>query len=131
MSTYARDLKTALVEKLGIVPSVVTTTAASPTSVDMLAGDGLVNVAVHLGTVHADTVGAVTVEESDASGSGFAAVTLSDALSFTGASDNTTLRATFQRTKRYVRTPIATSGATESAALCVVIQQQAKQYPAT
>lgn len=125
--TYPRDLKSNLVEKITLPLAVYTGDQATPTGVDMLDGDGQCNVAVYLGTIHADTTGAVTVEESTDNVT-FTAVTLdgSATLTYTGTADNTVLRATFQRTKRYVRTPLASGGATESAGVCVVVAQQKK-----
>ena len=125
--TFARDLKNQLVEKIALPLAVYTGDQATPTGVDMINGDGLCNVAVYLGTIHADTLGTVTVEESD-DNTTFSAVTLTGGatLTYTGADDATILRGTFQRTKRYVRTPLASSGSTESAGVCVVVAQQKK-----
>lgn len=123
-----RDLKTNLVEKIALPLAVYTGDQATPAGVDMGDGDGPCQIAVVLGTIHADTTGAVTVEESDALAGTYSAVTLDGGatLTYTGASDNTVLRATFQRSKRYVRTPLASGGSTESAGACVLVQQQKK-----
>lgn len=127
--TYPRDLKASLVEKITLPLAVYTGDQATPTGVDMGDGDGLCNVAVYLGTIHADTTGAVTVEESDDNVT-FTAVTLegSVTLTYTGTADNTVLRALFQRSKRYVRTPLNSGGSTESAGVCVVVSEQKKTY---
>lgn len=127
MATVARDLKNQLVEGICVPLAVYTADSATPTAVDMLNGDGLCNVAVYLGTIHADTTGTITVEESE-DNSTFTAVTLESGatLTFDGDDDGTVLRATFQRTKRYVRTPLDLSGGTLSAGVCTVIQQQKK-----
>jgi hypothetical protein len=125
--SYPRDLKSSLIEKITLPLAVYTGDSATPTGVDMVEGDGLCNVAVYLGTIHADTTGAVTVEESDDDVT-YTAVTLtgSATLTYTGTADGTVLRATFQRAKRYVRTPLASAGSTESAGVCVVVAEQKK-----
>lgn len=131
MASYIRDIKSNLVEKITLPLAVYTGDSATPTGVDMGDGDGLCNVAVYLGTIHADTTGAVTVEESDALAGTYSAVTLTGGatLTYTGTADGTVLRASFQRSKRYVRTPLASAGSTESAGVCVVVSQQKKQVP--
>lgn len=125
--TYARDLKSNLVEKIALPLAVYTGDQATPAGVDLIDGDGLCNIAVYLGTIHTDSSGAVTVEESDDNVT-FTAVALESGatLTYTGASDNTVLRAMFQRKKRYVRTPTTVLGSTKSAGICVAVAQQKK-----
>lgn len=125
MSTYLRDVKNNVVEGIGLALAVYTGDQATPTAVDMVNGDGLCAIQVVLGTIHTDSSGAITVEESD-DNSTFTSVTLSNTLTYTGTSDNTILRAYFQRSKRYVRTPTTVLGSTKSAGIAVILSEQKK-----
>ena len=125
MSIYARDLKSNLLEGLTIPPQVASADITAPTAVDMVRGDGLCTAVAYLGAINDATTGTLTVEESDVSGSGYAAVP-GATMAIVGTDDNTVKRILFQRSKRYVRVTADFSG-TISCALAVVVQEQLKQ----
>ncbi len=119
-----RDLKNNLVEKIALPLAVYTGDQATPTGVDMILGDGICAVVAYVGTNTATAT--ITVEESD-DNSTFTAVVLDNSVTMTfGASDSDTIvRASFQRSKRYIRTPVDFGGSISSG-LLILVQEMKK-----
>lgn len=125
---FIRDLVHNLVKGYGIAPQTLTGSSLTPAALDMENGDDLCTVIVMAGPLGATTAFTVTVEESSDNVT-FTAVTLDygDSLAFINTDDNAIRMAAFQRSKRYVRTPLtATGGGPYSAAITVLLAEQLK-----
>jgi hypothetical protein len=110
------------------IPPAVYTADTTGTVCDMLAADGLVTAIIAYGVINDATTGTITFEESDASGSGFAAITGATVITVSGTADNTMpTTVSFERTKRYLRVN-GDFGGTISIGLSCVLLSQKKSY---
>lgn len=127
-----RDLMDSINPKPVIVPvssAITDNTAQVGTVVDRLGFDSLTYVIITGTLADADATFTVLLEESDASGSGFAAVDDKDLLgtealaSFTFASDGVCRKLGYIGNKRYTRltiTPASNTGAAPMAAIAIL-----------
>jgi hypothetical protein len=125
MSTKLHDLATQVELKGGAGPQTSTSTVTG-TGVDMIHADGRCFAVQHVGTVSgtSPTLDG-KIQESDASGSGYADVA---GATFTQVTASTNLQViAFERTKRYLRYVGTIAGTSPSFALAVQIGEQKKQ----
>lgn len=111
-----------------IAPGVKTTTQTG-TGVDLQGYDSA-TVVVTTGTL-TDGTYAITLEESDASGSGYAAVAAADTVDGDGdgtilptlaaTDDNVTVEIGYKGTKRYIRPVVTLAGITSGGALAAIV----------
>lgn len=131
MLTYVNSLIGKLVSGLTLPPVVITAdVATNPTaSVDMVTALNQTNGTIHLGTIHADTTGVVQFVESATGANGSWVAITGATASFTGTSDNTILRVSFTRTRRFVGALVDLSGTTQSAAISIEVSGMLNYTP--
>lgn len=129
MPAYLGDRRNNTTGGLTLAPAVITAdVATNPSiSVDLGAGEGLVTMTVMTGAVHAETTAVITPVEST-SGSNGTWTTLGVAADTVtlDTTDATTVRRSFNRTKRYVGALVDLSGSTLSAGIAILVEQQTK-----
>lgn len=124
-----RDIASNLGVVTALVPAVQAATATSA-AIDLL-GFGSAAIVVHTGAIASAGNFTATVEESDASGSGFAAVAAGDLVgAFSGvAVADAVEKVSYIGHKRYIRLVLTKNSGTSIAAAALVIKGNAETRP--
>lgn len=109
---FLKDLTNHIITP-SLLPAAIRTASANGTAVDCIQMDDVIHVILTAGVI-TDGTHAISVEESDASGGTYAAITPSGGTAFTSLTSSAGGSATqvrqYQRTKRYVRVVTTVSG---------------------
>ena len=125
MSSYNRDLVNNEVFGVSLAPSARTANT-NGTGIDLITGDGLCSAIIVSGTI-TDGGHTIAIQESDASGGTYSAVTPVQTIIAT--TNNTYQVVSFQRTKRYVRATTTVTGSPSTGGIySVLLAEQLKTY---
>lgn len=127
-----KDLKNSQDLATSLAPAALRTTSGNGTGVDLAGFNGAI-VAFIVGAI-TDGTHTPSVEESDASGSGYAAVAAADLIGTLAAlAANTNQRVGYKGTKRYVRAVVTVTGSPSTGGYysAVVVRGAPQKNPVT